>query len=235
MKKYAFFDVDKTIYDGFSANDFIEHAVETNFCEPVMKERMDTIVQGLISKELTYHNASQKIMDLLGDIVEGKTETEVNEVVDSVIEQKGLNEWFEPIYNRLKENNYQIYLVSGGASFIINRIAKRIDEDIIALSTEYSISEGRYTNEPTNILNGELKGIRLREIMGEKGRRNNNFSIGFGDSSGDIDMLKEVDQGYLYKPSSSLMEIAKQEGFEIFENETDIQIPETGSEITQVC
>jgi HAD superfamily phosphoserine phosphatase-like hydrolase len=234
MNKYAFFDVDKTIYNGFSANDFIEHAVQTNFCEPEMKERMDIIVQGLISKELSYHNASQKIMDLLGDIVEGKTEREVSEVVDSVVQQKGLNEWFKPIYNYLKENNYEIYLVSGGASFIINRIAKSIDEQIIPLSTEYTLNDGRYTNEPTTILNGELKGLKLREILGEKGNRNNVFSIAFGDSSGDIDMLKEVDQGYLYRPNPTLMEIAKQEGFNVFNDESEIYIPEVDNTETSV-
>jgi HAD superfamily hydrolase (TIGR01490 family) len=226
MIKYAFFDVDKTIYKGFSANDFIEYSVKNNFCVPEMERRMNATVRALINKELNYHDASQKIMDILGEIVEGKSEEEVNEVVDSILSENKLNSWFEPLYTKLKEKGYQIYLVSGGASFVMKRLAQRIDEEIVALSTEYVVENGIYTKQITNILNGELKAVKVRNILGPKEGREGVFSIGFGDSSGDIDMLREVDQGYLYNPSPSLKEIAKEENFVIFDNETVLDLRE---------
>jgi HAD superfamily hydrolase (TIGR01490 family) len=227
MNKYAFFDVDGTLYEGYTANDFIISSVKDDFCDSEMEQRMKKVVESLSNGTLNYHNASQKIMDIMGEIVKDKTEAEVNEKVDKFLEQKGLNKWFEPIYRQLKEKDFKIYLVSGGASFIIKRLAQKIDEDIIALSTEYKLnSDGTYIGEIVEILNGEKKAIKLREIMGEKGLRKNIYSIGFGDSSGDIEMLRETDQGYLYKPSEKLLEFINEEGFKVFNDETEIFIPD---------
>lgn len=222
MTQYAFFDVDKTIYPGYTANDFIEIAVETGLCKKEMKNRMESIVEALQTGRLNYHNASQEIMNLLGEIVEKKTENEVNKTIDKLFEQKDLIEWFPPLYKKLKDEGYETYFVSGGASFLIRRLAERIDKEITVLSTEYILdSEGKYIRQISSILNGEAKAVKLRGILGES-----TYSIGFGDSIGDIPMLKEVDQGYLYNPNEKLLEVAENEGFIVFNDETTLNIPE---------
>ena len=105
-------------------------------------------------------------------------------------------------------------------------MAENIDSEIKVISTEYKIDlEGRYYTHAHPIINGQIKADKIREII-TKEKTQEVFSIAFGDSEGDIPMLNEVNQGYLYLPGDKekVSELARESGYVVFNENGKVEI-----------
>ena len=153
-------------------------------------------------------------MNLLSNIVEGRTLKEVDETVNAMLETGGSyhNDFFPEVHELLKENNYEIILISGGADFIIRNIAKRLGVKYHA--TVYECKNGVYIKqEPINI-NGELKADIVREIIDD-----DTYSISFGDSEGDYAMFDSTDKAFLYTQNEEKIKEASRRGWIVINDE----------------
>lgn len=156
-------------------------------------------------------------MNLLSDIVEGKTPQEVDTVVKYMLERKTtmFNNFFLETHKILKENNYETILISGGADFIIRNIAEKIEAQHYA--TKYEYRNGVYIPQQPVTLNGELKADIIREITDE-----NTHTISFGDSEGDYPMFELTNKAFLYTTSQEQINEAKEKGWSVINDENAI-------------
>ena len=110
----------------------------------------------------------------------------------------------------LKQKDYEVYLISSALEPSVKTIA-----DILGVEKYYGttalIQDGVYTSELELILNFEEKHNLLRQLLAETKHEKH---VGFGDSAGDIDMLKAMDTAIVYNPKSQdLVSLANDHGW----------------------
>lgn len=89
------------------------------------------------------------------------------------------------------------------------------------LATTIDIKNGKYTGKSPMLLNNKYKVDKIREIVGSD---SNTFSIGFGDSTGDFDMLSLMDKAFVVRNDHhpEMMEAAEKKGWVLFDSEDEV-------------
>jgi HAD superfamily phosphoserine phosphatase-like hydrolase len=217
-RKIAFFDVDKTIYKGYSANDFINYIDSNSIFDKKPLNKLQELENKYKEGRLNYHDTSQQVMNLLANIVEGRTPEQVDETVKAMLENVGMfyNEFFPDVHKVLKKNDFEIILISGGADFIIRNIAEQLGVKYFA--TVYEHKNGVYVAQQPTSLNGELKANVVRDILDD-----NTYSISFGDSEGDYPMFELTDNAFLYTNSGEKKKEAIERGWIILNDENALE------------
>jgi HAD superfamily phosphoserine phosphatase-like hydrolase len=223
MTKFAFFDVDKTIYKGYSENALMKYIDDNNMFgkKPLAElKRIDGLYQ---SRKLSYNEAVDEIGDIISYVVRDQTVEEMEKVVDELIgdSKDQFEDWFFPVYELLKSNGFKTILVSGSNNIIINKLSKIIGDDIEYYCTELEKKNGVYTGRDFGHMNG-LKKKEVIETFESKGE--DIFSIGFGDSPGDIPMLESVDRAFVFYQTDhpEMEDVVKDKGWVMFKNEEEL-------------
>lgn len=224
MKRYAFFDVDQTIYNGFCTSTFYLFLAKNHYVKDtdVIYKKDRQIGVDFKNGKLNYAEISEKVVLLTADILKGIEEKKVIEWQEEfMVHHNNLFPWVKDLFNLLKEKEYEIYFISGGASPGINAVATYLEIDKVYASN-LSIKNGIYTGEVEVFLNYEEKTKLIHRIVGHLP---NSFKIGFGDSMGDVDMLSHMNVSFLYNPqNATLKKIAAEKHWYIVNAESIIPI-----------
>lgn len=220
MKKYAFFDVDNTLYKGYSVTDFYLFLADKGHKSKWAYSQDEEIGRYYRSGKINYEEASIRVAKVLARCVSGLTIRQVDEYKKEFMETKErLNPWVKDIFNVLEGKGFTIYLISASPNPNIEAIADYLKCDKYSTS-ELELKNGKYTGKILNMLNYEEKLHKIHRILGHLTK--NSFKIGFGDSSGDVDMLSLMDEAFLYQPhQKKLIQVAKNRGWRVV-NENNI-------------
>lgn len=223
--KYAFFDVDNTIYDGYTASELLFFLVENGYCDKRLKDRYLQAVIDYDLRKINYNEISQISLDIVSVALEGKSTKESKEYVKEMLEKKDkvFNEWVKRVMEYLKKNDYTIVLVSAGPDLIIEEIAKMVKADKW-YATKIEAKNGKYTGAECKLVNEDAKSEIMNALRKDKDLEK---TIGFGDSTGDIPMLKRVDLAFVvkndhHKEMMEYAEFAKEKGWTIFSNANEV-------------
>ena len=193
--KYAFFDVDNTIYHGYSGDEIL-FFVNDKFhkAEQIVASYLK-VLTAYRAKKATYLQLTQKSLNSVSEAVKGLTFNQISELVSEMLSLKNplLNEWAPSVFKYLKLNNFKIILVSAGPEFVIKNIAEKIKADEY-FATKIPYKNKKFTGEPVTMLNFKLKTQVISVHL-----KNSQFSIGFGDSVGDIPILELVDLAFVFE------------------------------------
>jgi HAD superfamily phosphoserine phosphatase-like hydrolase len=230
MEKYAFFDVDKTIYKGYSEDALIEYIDKNNiFGQKPLKEirRLNKLYR---DRKLSYNESAEKVSKRIVKMVENQSIEAVDEVIDEVLKmnEEKFQEWFLPTYKFLKDNGFKSYLVSGATEMTIKTIAEYIDPELEYYCTKLDIKDGRYTGNFIKHMNGSYK----REVVESiENQQDDVLTIAFGDSPGDIPMLEAVDYAFVFTQIDhpEMEELVSDKGWFMFKDQKELM-----SELTQI-
>ena len=108
-----------------------------------------------------------------------------NNILPKIIKQSGLNKIHE-----LKKNGYEIVIVSASYNFLLEKWCKSLDIFLITNNIFYQY-DLIHLNEPDCNYANKVK--RIKELYNL-----NNYTniLAFGDSDGDLEMLKIADEKY---------------------------------------
>jgi HAD superfamily phosphoserine phosphatase-like hydrolase len=229
MKKLAFFDVDNTIYEGYTGNDFIEFVDSNSVFGKNPQTEMDKILKDYRDRKTDYHITSQLVMDLVASIVSERSVEEVDAVITEMFKSKDkvFAEWFESILPLLSSKGFQFILISGGADFLIKILVEKLESEhdcsIDFFATEIERIDEVYTGNCPQILNDELKSDIVEKVISSL-LPNQVETIGFGDSPGDAAMLGKLDKGFIYatKDHEEIIEIAENNNWVVFSKEEEL-------------
>jgi HAD superfamily hydrolase (TIGR01490 family) len=223
--KYAFFDVDNTIYDGYTASELLFYMTENGYCAKRLHDRYLQAVIDYDLRKINYNEISQIALDIVSAALEGKGIKESKEFVKSMLEKKSkvFNAWVEPVMKYLKKNDFTILLVSAGPDLIIEEIAKMVNADKW-YATKIEAKNGKYTGAECKLINEDAKSEIMNTLRKDKDLET---TIGFGDSTGDIPMLKRVDLAFVvkndhHKEMMEYAEFAKEKGWTVFSNADEV-------------
>ncbi len=190
----AYFDFDGTLTSKDTLIPFVLYAVGwSKFL--LNLPRVAIIVFLYVFKIINNENAKQRFLTIM---LKGMSEDNLDTTAKNFSLTK-LDKYLKPdIYSKLeyhKEHKHNIIIISANLAIYLRYWAKKHDlTDIIA--TEIEFINGVATGVlATRNCYGEQKIMRLQEYLTSK-KLNFAYSFGYGNSTGDYELLKYVDEGY---------------------------------------
>lgn len=221
--KYAFFDLDNTVYNGYSSGEMIAHFRTISDKGELLYNKNREVIETFKKGEIDYHTLSQLILDFNSELLEGFVFDEVEREVDKMLEAKDklVFDYVEPTLDFLRSKGYEIIIVSAGPDIIVRRVAEKFEIERF-LATVIPTKDGIYTGESTHLQNAHEK---TKFIHGLIGRDHDHDTIAFGDSVGDVPMLESVDKAFVFDTNHypEIIEIAKERGWTIFSSFEEIK------------
>lgn len=221
MKKYAFLDFDGTLYNGFSINDFIKFLADKNKYDWAFDEEKD-ILSSYQSKTLSYEDATNRIFQLCGKVLKGKQVSGVKEVAREFWSTNNkIFPWAKEVIDILKNKDFVVYLASAAITVNVESAAEILGIDKF-FSSEFTIVDGIYSGDIKDILHSHLKEKKIVDIVSSISPKP--FTIGIGDSTGDVGMLSLMDKAFIVNPhQEEIIRIADENGWYIAKNGEELK------------
>ncbi|MDH7476478.1 MAG: HAD-IB family hydrolase [Microgenomates group bacterium] len=212
IKKLAFFDQDNTIYQGFSMHDFYLFMADNQYVGRWIYDQHIKIQNLYREGKLNYRQAGQQVIQLTADALAGKNIKEVAKIGKKFLRNgEKIFSWVKPVLKFLEKNNFETYIISASAEPVVKAVGEHIQIGNYFASL-LEIKDGYYTGKVINYLDFEEKQKKIKKILGKNSHRL--LKIGFGDSTGDIDMLSEMNQAFIINPhQKEILDLAKKRGW----------------------
>lgn len=209
-KPIALFDIDNTIYEGFSYFDLLKKHVTEELIE---QNVLDDALESMKAYKLGQKDYEATIVELLDIYARGLKGVEYEAVLQSTKDfYKNSSHFFgyvKPVMGSLRRS-HDLRLVTGEPQFVAQAVG-----DIFGISSysssEYEVKEGVFTGNVTTYLASRHEKLSsIKHLMeGHSGRG----SFAFGDSEGDIEMLRSVEYPICLNPTDGLRAVAEKEGW----------------------
>lgn len=221
MSKYAFIDVDQTIYDGYSMADFYLGMVGQGYGGDWTIQRDKELGELYQAGKITYTEAGLRANQLTADVVKGLDIETVASHAANIVELKGLKPFAIELFPYLHSLSYQCILVSGSVEPIVSAISSYIKADGF-FASELEVVDGHYTGKVVQVCDHTVKTAKIKHIISQN---KPSPIIVFGDSTGDIPMLELSDHGFVVSPHQPelLSVIAKHPNWQVVNDQNLIQ------------
>ncbi|PIY69337.1 hypothetical protein COY90_01200 [Candidatus Roizmanbacteria bacterium CG_4_10_14_0_8_um_filter_39_9] len=212
MKTVAFFDLDKTLYDGYSVVDFFyQYILPNKLASNEILNLAQKLSADFNSKKISYNEATEKTVMLCAEVLKGRTIEIVSKWQEAFFQPSKLFPYVLELFRFLKEKKVEAYIISASIEPIVTHISNFIG--VKSFSSEVEIIDNVYSGKVFNILNDRKKSTTIKDILDPKLKP---ISLGFGDSMGDVSLLDSVTYGLLFEPAdASLIERAKRSDWRI--------------------
>jgi len=202
-KRFAFFDVDKTIYDGYSTPDFLKYLAAHDIVDKSVVDEYAKLDLKLWEKEITYSAITEESTALFAHSIKGLKDVTLQFYEDDFFQKQGrLFLWVPKVMDYLYEKKFEIILISATVHPILDTFARFLPITNY-FGSQLEIKDGIYTGNVISTLNNTAKSEMIKKIIGDID--NEAILIGFGDSPGDIDMLKGVNLAFVINPHDDEM------------------------------
>jgi len=193
----AFFDLDYTVYKKGSSPEFYKFIARKGWTDIKVMARHQQMREDFDAKKINYEETVEIAIQLLADVLAGKSEEEVKEWLDEFfIEVDLINKWVIPLFELLKKNGFGVYLVSASGSPVVNYSATMLKADGW-FASDFENKNGKYTAKVLHFLHSDEKG---KIVNGMRQKHNAKEVLAVGDSEGDAAMLAAADQAIVYQP-----------------------------------
>jgi phosphoserine phosphatase len=214
QKKIAFFDIDKTIYNGYLIFPLAEYFCQENI---ITKATVDCLYQDLLlyrSEQIDYETTVEHFNAHFADGLKScSPDTILNATVTLLNTREGGNffAFAEPLMELLTKT-HDIYLVTGELQFVGEAVATYFSVRGY-ISSEMEVKGAAFTgNTGKSLARREGKSDAIEYLFSTYPPQG---SLAFGDSEGDIDMLNTVDHAFCINATEGLLEVASLKNWNI--------------------
>ena len=218
-KPLALFDLDKTMFDGPTYEPLMAAQIDNNLLDMAVVRQTDDIMSRYMADTLGYEDFVREITATWAQGLVG---------IDAQDIQSCANEFFaktdrffgyvKPTIEILKPT-HEIVLITGSPQFTANAVAKVFGISK-TFSTVFSESDGKFTGQVDSFLatrHDKNDVIRhLTDIHPFEG------SYGFGDSEGDIEILRAIQHAVCIRPTEGLRMLAIENGWIVIEDDKEL-------------
>lgn len=208
--EYVIFDYDGTLGKGYISMEFLDYLCEQKIF-PEKEYQIQMEIQDHYKKKLiTYDYWVEAWGASWARAFNGIEETTITNAAKKFYESSSdhLYQEAKDIVKFFKDKNCFVYLISAGAYEVVKLAAEELEVDD-CIATKSEIKLGVYTGKLISSVHTEKgKGEALGSIIRERGSRP---AFVFGDSTGDISMLKYAKNPIALNPNQKLTEYAKEQ------------------------
>jgi len=129
--RFAFFDVDKTIFNGYTASDFLLFAANQKVAQIKYKEQYLKALEQYKAGRIEYNEAAQICLDLFSQMVKGMSVSRIRQLVRKMFSQMDyvIYPWVFPVINHLRRLKFKTILISAGPDIAIELINRQVKAD----------------------------------------------------------------------------------------------------------
>lgn len=208
VKSVALFDIDNTMYDGFSYFELLEKQVYEGLIDKQVLGNAKASMQKYKSKLQDYETTIVELLDIYATGLQGKSYDEVlGSTKQFYWNSKKFFPYVKPTVEELQKS-HDIALVTGEPQFVAEAVTKLFKLESY-YSTEYELQAGKFTGSVKSYLaSRHEKHDAIKHLMQGHGAKS---SFAFGDSEGDIEMLRAVEYPICLNCTDGLRNIAEEE------------------------
>jgi HAD superfamily phosphoserine phosphatase-like hydrolase len=164
--KTCFFDIDQTIYDGYSTFDLCIFLSKNGVGENIEK-KAEKLGKLYFSGKISYTEATRRIIELQAEALTGLQINEVVNLQDKFITKSNrLFPWVKELFSLLEKNGFVIYLISAAASPSAEAVARSLKTDKF-FASKLEIKNKKYTGKVLKILNDHEKQHVISNVLAE--------------------------------------------------------------------
>jgi len=211
MKKAAFLDIDGTLHEGFITPNFIFHLYDQGILDEEVINAFDTFLNKDPRRYTNYSEWAPELTLKINSIFKGRSRNTIAKYLkmyEKVIE-RNLYSFTLPLIQLLKENKFELFLVSGAHDFLAELIADLFEISYTnVIAAKLVEKDGKFTEEM--LLGSHVATEKKEAIIELKESFDLSKSIVLGDATSDIKLFPLVGKGFLFIDNNSHNSLLKQ-------------------------
>ncbi len=214
MSGVALFDADGTLYPGFCIFPLYEYYAERGFVTPGQNETFQKVIDTYTNGEVDYATFVRDTLVIGARAVAGCSPQIADQLAAEFFARKDMN-WFgyvRPTLAKFGEAGIRKVLITAEPQFIGYGIARALKLDYFRTSL-LGVNGDVFDGTVISALGSKQKGEIARDLV-----QDHHQSLAFGDSGGDIDMLRTVTDPYCIQPTEDLRKVAEVHQWNIIDN-----------------
>lgn len=206
--KLACYDIDGTLSKGMLATPLVISEYQSGFVNTATCIELAKLVIGHKFGNISYEKALDQLLRIHAFGLRGQSEAEVKNHAEKFVQQHdGIFRKFGGTVINLLRDSYDQIIVTAEPRYMAEVVQEHFKMDG-AISTQYEIVNGKFTGEIASSLtdlDSKLKSLENRGIH-----------IAFGNTEGDIEMLRHAEYPFCICPTPGLRLIAIKENWPIY-------------------
>ncbi len=209
----AFFDIDGTIYrEGLITELFKKLIVHELISDSEYVEKVKPAYLKWNKRQGYYDDYLDRMIEIYINTVKGIRQDHITHIADKVIEQKGdrVYRFTRDEIKRHKNEGNLVIAVSGSPEELVSRMSDKYDFDDHRGTVYVLDDENRYTGDLIPMWDRESKRKAILQLA-EQYQLNLEECYAYGDTTGDLVMLKLVGHPFAINPTASLIRAVKED------------------------
>lgn len=213
MKTVAFFDIDGTI---FRNSLMIEHFKKMIKYEVIDPAKWYTDVKHLYTEWDSRHGDFENYLEVLANVyleeLKGVNKHEINFIANQVIKINGdmVYKYSRDRIEWHQKQGHLVFFISGSPDFLVSKMAEKYNVTEYR-GTKYLIDEeNKFTGEVIQMWDSESKQKTINELI-EQYDVDLETSYAYGDTTGDLSMLRIVGNPIAINPNRPLLDAIKED------------------------
>jgi len=202
----AFFDIDGTIYRNSLLIEHFNKLIQYDLVDPgVYDSRVKENYKLWDERKGDYDKYLEGLADTYKDVIKGLPEAYNDFVSDQVMQTKGgkVYKYTRGMIRRHKEQGHLVIFISGSPDFLVSRMAERFGAADFCGSV-YHTEQGKLTGEISPMWDAKHK-LQAIDRFCQKYDIALPESYAYGDTNGDVTMLRLVGHPRAVNPSRELL------------------------------
>lgn len=215
MKPLALFDLDGTFFRWQLYHELVFELKNEGVFAPETAERLDTALIEWQAKRRTWRDYEHEVIHALEPRIKDLSIELLERTARRVVSRSGhkVYNYTKHLLDSLKSKGYYTLAISGSQQEIAEIFAEQYGFDA-CIGALYGRTGDHFSGEIVRYVPGRKHEI-IQEYLSEHPELSLAGSVAVGDSEGDTSMLELVERPIAFNPSSGLLEIAKERGWDI--------------------
>ena len=215
MKPLALFDLDGTFFRWQLYHELVFEFKNQGVFATETAEKLDTALIEWQAKRRSWRDYEHEVIHALEPRIKDMSIELLESTARNVVSRSGhkVYNYTKNLLDSLKKDGYHVLAISGSQQEIAQIFAEQYGFDN-CLGALYERTGDHFSGGIIRRVPGRKHEI-IQEYLHEHPTLTLTKSVAVGDSEGDISMLELVDQPIAFNPSSGLLEIAKERGWDI--------------------
>nr|WP_314276941.1 HAD-IB family hydrolase [uncultured Peptostreptococcus sp.] len=202
----AFFDIDGTLYRDSLLIEHFRKLIQYDLIHRrEWSEQLETTYMNWEKRQGNYDDYLHEISDQYVEALTGLDKSSVDFASDQVIKLKA-DRVYKYTRSRIKwhqELGHKIIFISGSPDFLVSRMAEKYKASDY-IGSKYFVENGKMTGGVSPMWGSDSKNKAIEYFI-EKHSINMDKSYAYGDTNGDISMLKRVGNPIAINPSREML------------------------------
>ncbi|MFP4180122.1 MAG: HAD family hydrolase [Spirochaetaceae bacterium] len=211
MKAGAFFDIDGTLHRNSLLIEHFKKLVKYEVIDPrLWHSNVKYTYKEWRKRVRDYEDYMLELIDIYVEALRGWKKDDLEFISNQVIKLNGeiVYKFTRDRIRRHRENGVMVFFISGSPNFLVSKMAKKYKADAYRGSEYMTDEEGRFTGEVIPMWDSASKNIAMKQLVKEFDI-DLSSSYAYGDTDGDLSMLKMVGNPVAINPTYELVEHLK--------------------------